>query len=452
MDTDSEGKHFVSKRIDFVRANSSPESLHVRILAGLIRVHQRPSVVPTELFGLTRGGGWGRRSAMRRIVRYIVVVVTILVVAVFVFVPRLAEQKINRVLQRPPYSVSAAARALHSKLFVADMHADPLMWNRDLVQESSYGHVDVPRLIKGGVGLQIFDAVTKVPTTLGYDNNDDHTSDVITLVAVLQRWPLRTWSSLKERALFEARKLHEFAARSNGKLTIITSRPELAAYLARRQGDSALTAGLLGIEGLHALEGDLRNLDVFRAAGFRIMGLEHFFDNQLGGSAHGISKAGLNDFGRQVVRRMEELKIIVDLAHSSPRMIDDVLAMATRPVVVSHTGVKGTCEHIRNLSDDHVRGVAATGGVIGIGYWDAAACDVSVAGIVRAIQYAVQVGGIDHVGLGSDFDGATETPFDSSGLPLLTEALLNAGFSEEEVGKIMGGNVLRVLQATLPPD
>lgn len=388
---------------------------------------------------------------MRRAIQVIVVFVVILVIAGFALVPRLAEQNINRVLQRPPHSVSAAARELHSKLFVADMHADPLLWNRDLLRESSYGHVDVPRLIKGGVGLQIFDAVTKVPSQLSYDNNDDAAaSDVVTLVAVLQRWPLRTWSSLKERALFQAQKLQDFAVRSNGKLTIVTSLADLDAYLGRRQTDPAITAGLLGIEGLHALEGDAGNLDVFHAAGFRIMGLEHFFDNQLGGSAHGLSKAGLNDLGRQVVRRMEELKIIVDLAHSSPHMIDDVLAMATRPVVVSHTGVKGTCDNIRNLTDDHVRRVAATGGVIGIGYWDAAACDVSVAGIVRAIQYAVKLGGVDHVGLGSDFDGATETPFDTSDLPLLTEGLLQAGFSEEDVGKIMGGNVLRVLQATLP--
>jgi len=379
-----------------------------------------------------------------------VVLAVVAVTAVFLLaLPQLAERNINKVLRPPPYAVGEAARALHAKLFVADLHADPLLWNRDLLQRSSYGHVDVPRLSEGGVALQVFDTVTKVPGIPGYDQNDD-SSDIVTLIAVLQRWPLATWSSLKERVLFQGGKLHAFAAASQGKLTVVTSASELNAYLERRRRDPSITAGLLGIEGLHPLEGDLRNLDVFFAAGFRIMGLSHFFDNELGGSAHGISKEGLTDFGRSVVRRMEELHILVDVAHSSPRMIDDVLALATRPVVVSHTGVKGTCEHIRNLSDEHVRRIAATGGVIGIGYWDAAICDVSVAGIVRAIQHAVQIAGVDHVGLGSDYDGATETPFDTSGVPLITEALLQAGFTEEDVGKIMGGNVLRVLQSALP--
>lgn len=387
---------------------------------------------------------------MRRIV-LVGSVAMLLVAAVFWLAPPLAERNINKVLDRTPQTVSEQAQALHDKLFVADLHADPLLWNRDLTERASYGHVDIPRLIESGVALQIFDAVTKVPARQSYEDNDA-SSDIITLVAVLQRWPLRTWSSLKERALFQAHKLHEFARSSNGKLALITSRQDLDEYLERRQADPNRTAGILGIEGLHPLEGDLTNLDVFFGEGFRIMGLEHFFDNELGGSAHGLSKTGLTDFGRSVVRRMEELHILVDVAHSSPAMIDDVLAMATRPVMVSHTGVKGTCEHIRNLSDEHVRGVAATGGVIGIGYWDAAICDVSIAGIVRAITHAVKTGGVDHVGLGSDFDGATETPFDTTGVPRITEALMAAGFSEADIGKIMGGNVLRVLRANLPAE
>jgi len=371
------------------------------------------------------------------------------VVALLGLAPRLAEQNINRVLRPGPYRVKPLAQQVHERLFVADLHGDPLLWNRDLLQEASYAHVDVPRLIRGGVALQVFDTVTKVPTGQNYDGNDD-SSDIITLVAVLQRWPLRTWGSLKERALFQAQKLHDFARRSDGKLTLIANRGELDAYVERRRTDPAITAGILGMEGLHPLEGDLANLDVFHAAGFRVMGLEHFFDNELGGSAHGVSKAGLSEFGKQVVRALEERSMLIDLAHASPRMIDEVLAVATRPLVVSHGGVKGTCDHIRNLSDEHLRRVAANGGVVGIGYWDAAICDVRVAGIVRAIRHAVDVAGLDHVGLGSDFDGATEVPFDTSGVPMITEALLDAGFAESEIAQIMGGNVLRVLRATLP--
>jgi microsomal dipeptidase-like Zn-dependent dipeptidase len=131
-------------------------------------------------------------------------------------------------------------------------------------------------------------------------------------------------------------------------------------------------------------------------------------------------------------------------------MIDDVLDMATRPVVVSHTGVKGTCDTIRNLSDEHVRRIAAGGGLIGIGYWDAAVCDVSVDGIVRAMRHTVDLVGAAHVALGSDFDGATTTPFDTSGVPLITAGLLKAGFSEDDIAKVMGGNVLRLLRNELP--
>jgi len=149
---------------------------------------------------------------------------------------------------------------------------------------------------------------------------------------------------------------------------------------------------------------------------------------------------------------MEDRNIIVDLAHASPKLIDDVLAMASRPVVVSHTGVKGTCDNVRNLSDDHIRRIAAGGGVIGIGYWDAAVCDVSVNGIVTAMQHVNDLVGAEHIALGSDFDGGTETPFDTSGLAQITAGLLAAGFSDADIRNIMGGNVLRLLRTRLPAE
>ena len=369
---------------------------------------------------------------------------------VFAIVPGVVERSQNKVLNPPPYGVSADARRLHDTLFVADMHADALLWNRNLLSYGNYGHVDIPRLAKGGVALQVFGVVTQVPGGQNYDQNELR-SDLITQLAILQRWRPATWSSPKERAVYQAEKLHAFAARSGGDFTVVENVAQLDRFVEQDRANAHLVAGLLAIEGLQAIEGQLANLDDLRAAGFRMMGLTHFFDNQVGGSAHGVTKGGLTDFGRQVVRRMEEQHILIDLAHASPRLIDDVLAMATRPLVVSHTGLKGVCEHIRNLSDEHARRVAATGGVIGIGYWDAAVCDVSVAGIVRAIQYAVSVAGVDHVGLGSDFDGATTAPFDTTGIPLITEGLRSASVSDEDIAKIMGGNVLRVLRQTLPP-
>ncbi len=208
---------------------------------------------------------------------------------------------------------------------------------------------------------------------------------------------------------------------------------------------------MLSVEGLHDLEGDIGNLDVLHAAGFRMAGLTHFFDNDIAGSMHGLKKGGLTPLGRDVVRRMEALGMIVDLAHSSHATIADVLAMAKRPVVSSHGGVLGTCNINRNLSDDEIRGIAKTGGVIGIGYFRGAICSTDPKDAARAIAYIRDLVGIDHAGLGSDFDGATTTGFDASQVAAVTQALLDAGFSAEDIRKVMGGNVLRVIRAGIAP-
>jgi microsomal dipeptidase-like Zn-dependent dipeptidase len=273
---------------------------------------------------------------------------------------------------------------------------------------------------------------------------------MLTALAFVQRWPYDAWSSPKERALLQATNLHELALRSGGRFRVIETRGDLRRFEADRRTVPSLVAGVLAIEGLHAIEGDIVNVDVLRDAGYRMMGIAHFFDNEVGGSVHGERKGGLTDLGRAVVAKMQSTNIIVDLAHASAKVIDDVLAMSTRPVIVSHTGVRGTCEHVRNLSDDQLRGVAATGGLIGIGYWDAAVCETTVASIVRALVYTAKVVGAEHVALGSDYDGSTRVPFDTTGVPMLTQGLLDAGLAPDDVRKIMGENVQRVLQQTLP--
>lgn len=370
--------------------------------------------------------------------------------AAFSVGPRWIERSANTVQAAAAKPPTTDARRLHESLFVADLHADSLLWGRDLLVRGSVGHVDVPRLVEGGVALQVFSAVTRSPRGQNYDQNASDAADNVTLLAVLERWPTSTWGSLEQRALYQAAALHRAAERSAGRLRVIETAEQLRRFVADHRADPHTVAGVLAIEGLHCLEGNLDHLEDLRAAGYRMMGLTHFFDNELGGSAHGMTHGGLTEFGRQAVRRMQERDVIVDLAHASARVIDETLAISTKPVVVSHTGLKGTCDHVRNLSDDQLRGVAATGGVVGIGYWDAAVCEVSVAGIVRAIRYAAQVVGADHVALGSDFDGGTDTPFDASGIPLLTQGLLDAGFSADDVRKIMGGNVERVLERSLP--
>ncbi|MDQ5837367.1 MAG: dipeptidase [Acidobacteriota bacterium] len=369
--------------------------------------------------------------------------------AFFFVVPGVAERLINKTRQSPPYRASERARELHRTLFIADMHADSLLWDRDLLERGGRGHVDVPRLSEGGVALQVFTVVTKVPFLSNYESNSGDT-DEITPLAVAERWPLRAWRSLKERALYQARKLNDTAARSGGRFVVVRTQGDLAAFIERRKSDPQLVAGLLGIEGAHALEGDAGNLDAFFDAGFRLIGLVHFFDNEWGGSAHGLNKTGLTEKGRELVRRMEARGVLIDLAHASPRTVDDVLAVATRPVVDSHTGLRATCDNTRNLTDEQVRRIAATGGIVGIGYWDTATCGTDAAAVARSIRYAVKLAGVEHVALGSDFDGAVAEPFDTTGVVEITDALLSEGFSDEEIRLIMGGNVLRLLAETLP--
>lgn len=389
------------------------------------------------------------RRRLRRILAWFAVIVVALLVAAALIVPTQVEKSMNVTLARPPYRASASAEQLHRTLTVADLHADSLLWDRDLLDRGTRGHVDVPRLVEGNVAIQAFTVVTKVPRGLNIERNDD-TTDSITLLAIAQLWPPRTWTSLTQRALYQAEKLQRAADRSQGKLVILHTAGDLDAFLQRRTTDRGMVAGFLGIEGAHALEGDPANIDVLFDAGFRMMAPTHFFDTDIGGSAHGVNKGGLTAKGREMIRRMEAKEMILDLAHASPQVLDEALAMATRPVVVSHTGVKGTCDNRRNLSDEHLRGIARTGGVVGIGYWSTAVCGVGASAVARAIRYTSDLVGVQHVALGSDFDGAIPAPFDTTGLALITEALLEAGFSKEQIRLIMGANVVRVLRQTLP--
>ena len=372
-------------------------------------------------------------------------------IGVTLVLPAYVDSRMNSVKHAPPYSASGQAKDLHERLFIADMHDDALLWSRDLLTRHGYGHSDLPRLQEGRVALQVFATVTKTPKNMNFERNASDT-DNITVLAMAQRWPRRTWNSLLERALFQSEKLHAAARESAGQLRIVRTRADLQEILQSQDRSKGLLAAVLATEGLHPLEGKLENVDRLYDAGFRMAGLTHFFDNEIGGSAHGWNKGGLTPLGRQVVRRLEEKHMLVDLAHASPRVVDDVLAMATRPVVVSHTGVQGTCPGPRNLSDAHVQAIAAQGGVIGIAYFQGAVCALGTEAIVKAIRHTVDLAGVKHVALGSDFDGAIRAPFDTTGLVLITQGLLEAGFSESDIADIMGGNVRRLLLDSLPPD
>ena len=384
-----------------------------------------------------------------RVFRWILLLVVLLTVAAFAFLPRYVDGDMNRVAGLPPDEPDSV-KAFHDSLFVVDLHSDQLLWSRDPVDRSSRGHTDVPRLIDGNVAFQVFSAVTKTPRGLNFDRNTGET-DNITLLAVAQRWPVATWNSLTARALHQASRLHDAEARSNGRLTIVRSVAEMAAFLARHENSAPASVGaLLAIEGLHALDGKIENLDTLYAAGYRMMGLTHFFDNELGGSAHGVTHDGLTPFGRRVVTRMNSLSIIIDLAHASSSLVDEVLALSVRPVVVSHTGVRATCPGPRNLTDQQIIDIAAKGGLIGIGYFEGAVCELSAKAIARAIRHVVNVAGIRYVALGSDFDGAVTTPWDTRGIREITAELMAGGMSREDIRAVMGGNARAFLLANLP--
>lgn len=408
---------------------------------------------------------------MGRIVRIAAASLAVLVVgsavAFFTVVPGLVDRSMNRVRRPPPYEVPPGAAELHASIpVVADLHGDALLWARDPLERHERGHIDLPRLGEANVGLQVFSAVTRVPFGLNYERNRGD-SDQLVLLSAAQRWPLRTWTSPYQRAIHQAGRVERLAERAAEiwtradrpgeglgglppRLLPVRSRADLDSLVARRRRGEPVLGGVLALEGMHALEAELANLDRLHDAGFRMMGLAHFFDNAVAGSAHGVEKGGLTGLGRTALARMEELGIAVDVAHASPAAVADVLERATRPVVVSHGGVRATCPGPRNLSDDQVRGIAATGGVIGIGLWPGAVCDTTLAGTARAVRHVADLVGVEHAALGSDFDGAVVAPVDVTGLPLLTAALLEEGFDDEEVRAIMGGNVVRVLRETLP--
>jgi microsomal dipeptidase-like Zn-dependent dipeptidase len=376
-------------------------------------------------------------------------VLAALVLLLYLFGPTIFDRAANRVLEDAPYAASERAQRLFEDLFVVDLHADPLLWDRDLSRRLSHGAIDIPRLIEGNVAVQSFFIVSKSPWTQNVDATPAD-SDAITTLVAFQGWPRKTWTSLLERALYQSARLHALTADSNGKLVILKSKGDLARFREARRRDRAMVAGVLGIEGAHVLQGELRNLDTLYDAGVRVVAPTHFFDNAIGGSAHGLEKGGLTELGRALLQEVESKGMLFDLAHASRRVFEDTLAMASRPVIVSHTGVRGTCDSNRNLADRELQAVAETGGVIGIGYWAVAVCGEDAASIARAIVYTADLVGVEHVALGSDFDGAVPVPFDTTGLALIVDALLEQGMSEADIRLVMGENAARVFAETLP--
>jgi membrane dipeptidase len=324
------------------------------------------------------------------------------------------------------------ARALHARFPAIDFHADSLMWSRwvsydlharhepPLPFAAVGGHVDVPRLLEGGYGAQFFGLVS---------------------LPVGQRSGLAAVIDEQIDALERA------VAQKPDRLVKVWTGADIRAARAR-----GAIGALLGIEGAHALEGDADKLEHFARRGVRYLGLSHFSANQASFPAYGRGRRdaeGLTSFGRELVRRAESLRVLVDLAHINKKGFMEVCAMATRPPIVSHTGVAGAFEHWRNIDDEQLRAVADKGGVVGIIFCPKFLGGDGLGPVVKHLLHIIDVCGEDAPALGSDWDGfivPTNDLCDAAHLPLLTDALLEAGLDEATIGKILHGNAMRVLE------
>jgi membrane dipeptidase len=327
---------------------------------------------------------------------------------------------------------SEQAQALHALYPPIDLHADTLMWARwlgydiharhepPLWRSAFGGHVDLPRLRDGGIGAQFFSLVS-LPVPPGTRG---------TTRAIVEQIDI----------------LDEAIARRPGEIRLART----AADIDRIRGEGAVAA-LLGIEGAHALEGDLERLDSLARRGVRYLGLLHFSANEAGCPAYGYGRAdaqGLTPWGFDLVRRCEAANVIVDLAHINRRGFLDACSVATRPPIVSHTGVLGAFRHWRNIDDEQLRAVADKGGVVGVVFYPRYLGGDGLEPVVKHFMHILNVVGEDAPALGSDWDGfivPTRELSDPRGLPLLTDALLRAGLREETLAKILRGNAMRVL-------
>jgi len=323
------------------------------------------------------------------------------------------------------------ARAIHERFPAIDFHADSLMWSRwigydlmarhdpPLPRAALGGHVDVPRLVEGGFGAQFFGVVPPLFLHHGASAVVDEQIEAL------------------ERTLAQAK----------GRLVRVRTAADIRA--ARAQG---AMGALLGLEGAHGLEGNADRVEALARRGVRYLGLAHFSANEACYPAYGRGRRddeGLTPFGREVVRRCEAHDVIVDLAHINTKGFMEVCAMAEKPPIVSHTGVLGAFHHWRNIDDEQLRAVADRGGVVGVIFCPRFLGGDGLTPVVAHIKHILSVCGEDTPALGSDWDGfivPTSELCDAAHLPLLTDALLEAGVAEETIGKILHGNAMRVLE------
>ena len=319
------------------------------------------------------------------------------------------------------------ANSLHADAIVIDAHCDTLLSvvedKRPLVERCEQGHNDLARLRQGGVTAQLFALFARPPALGG---------------------AAPTWQALRLLDAFYQ------GLEATPDLILATK----AADIRRAKAEGRL-AGIIGMEGAEALRGDLGILRMFYRMGLRNLGLTWSLRNE---AADGVFEertgGGLTEFGVQVVRESNRLGIMVDVAHLAPAGVREVLAMSERPVIDSHANARALCDHRRNLTDQQLEAIAKTGGVVCAVFVPSFVADKpeerTLDKLLDHIDHMARVAGVDHVGLGSDFDGFEDPPIpgleDATHFPHITAGLLARGYSEEAVRKILGGNLLRVFE------
>lgn len=315
--------------------------------------------------------------------------------------------------------------------------------------EKTQGETDLPRLLESGV-TGVFMSAYIDP----------------------EKWTFRTPDQSWEQVRVYLDTIRAFADRHPDRLLFATTAQQIRQ--AKRDGKVAI---LIGVEGGHAIENSLENLRELHRRGVRYMTLTWNNGNEWAGAAAGLNgtrSGGLTDRGREIVREMNRLGILVDISHVSDSTFFDAVAASSYPVIASHSSARALNRHRRNLSDDQLRAVARNGGVVNVNFYAAfidsafleqseplAGNDAAIRALPRPalsvlldhFEHIIRVAGIDHVGIGSDFDGVggllPQGMDDVTRLPLVAQGLLDRGYSEAEVRKVLGGNMLRVMDRAI---
>ena len=322
------------------------------------------------------------------------------------------------------------ALRLHMDALVCDCHSDSLLRalkGEDLNLRSDRGHMDFPRMREGGIDLEVF--------ACWVDPKIPRGEYIRRALSIMDAFFRQIEASSGE--VIHARTADDIIeAKSKGKL-----------------------AAVLAVEGGHAIDNSLEVLRIYHRLGVRIMTLTWNNSNDWADSAvNPKPDGGLTDFGREVIVEMNRLGMIVDISHVSDKTFWEALETSDKPIIASHSSVRALCDHPRNMTDEMIRALAQKEGVVFVNFYPkyltkhtegADPPQVTVRRVVEHIQYIADLVGADHVGLGSDFDGLPKLPEgieECTKMPVITELLLEKGFSEEEIRKILGENFLRVFR------